>query len=312
MAASFPLPDALVLGGGGILGEAWMSSLLAGLEAEAGLDARSCGHFVGTSAGSIVAAGLAAGRSPEGIADDPGLTEPADAAEAPRGSRSRAPLGLLGRGLSLSAVATAPLAPLALAAAAPGGRLARRALLARAPRPSRRRQLAVLGRAIEQAGPTFDGRLRVVAVERASGRRVVFGGAKAPPASVADAVMASCSVPWLFAPITIGGREYVDGGVWSPTSMDVAPVGRGARVLCLNPTGFVPSGANAAFGSIGVLSRSIAAVEALALRRRGAQVQVVAPDRAAQRAIGLNLMDPGPRSRVVQAGYAQGRALARG
>ncbi|MCV5342591.1 patatin-like phospholipase family protein, partial [Escherichia coli] len=58
-----------------------------------------------------------------------------------------------------------------------------------------------------------------------------------PRAEVADAVTASCSVPWLFAPVRIAGRDYVDGAVWSPTDLDAAPAGRGTRVLCLTPTG---------------------------------------------------------------------------
>src|SRR4051794_32391214 len=58
-------PDVLVLGAGGTLGEAWMRGLLSGLEAAADLDFRECEYFVGTSAGSIVAATLAAGRRPE-------------------------------------------------------------------------------------------------------------------------------------------------------------------------------------------------------------------------------------------------------
>ena len=57
-------PDVLVLGAGGTLGEAWMRGLLAGLEAAGGPDMRACEYFVGTSAGSIVAATLAAGRPP--------------------------------------------------------------------------------------------------------------------------------------------------------------------------------------------------------------------------------------------------------
>ena len=57
-------PDVLVLGGGGPLGEAWLRSLLAGLEADTGWDLREADAFVGTSAGSIVAATLAAGRRP--------------------------------------------------------------------------------------------------------------------------------------------------------------------------------------------------------------------------------------------------------
>ncbi|MBV9473186.1 MAG: patatin-like phospholipase family protein, partial [Solirubrobacterales bacterium] len=54
-------PDVLVLGGGGVLGEAWMMGVLAGLEDGSGFDLRACEYFVGTSAGSIVAAHLVAG-----------------------------------------------------------------------------------------------------------------------------------------------------------------------------------------------------------------------------------------------------------
>ena len=55
------IPDVLVLGGGGILGEAWMTAVLAGLEETSGFDPRGCEGYVGTSAGSIVAAALVAG-----------------------------------------------------------------------------------------------------------------------------------------------------------------------------------------------------------------------------------------------------------
>src|SRR5688572_16904987 len=49
-------PDVLVLGGGGLLGEAWMTGVLAGIEDATGADMRSCRAYVGTSAGSIVSA----------------------------------------------------------------------------------------------------------------------------------------------------------------------------------------------------------------------------------------------------------------
>jgi NTE family protein len=62
--AVFQTPDVLVLGGGGILGEAWMGAVLAGLQDAAGFDPRECEGYVGTSAGSIVAAALAAGVDP--------------------------------------------------------------------------------------------------------------------------------------------------------------------------------------------------------------------------------------------------------
>ena len=57
-------PNVLVLGGGGLLGEAWMTGVLAGYEDATGADVRRCRRFVGTSAGSIVASSLVAGRSP--------------------------------------------------------------------------------------------------------------------------------------------------------------------------------------------------------------------------------------------------------
>ena len=58
-------PDVLVLGAGGTLGEAWMRGLLDGAGHASGIDFRDCEYFVGTSAGSIVAAFLAAGREPD-------------------------------------------------------------------------------------------------------------------------------------------------------------------------------------------------------------------------------------------------------
>src|ERR1700726_663714 len=54
-------PDVLVLGGGGILGEAWMSAVLAGLDEAEGFDARGCASYVGGPARGGVAAAPPAG-----------------------------------------------------------------------------------------------------------------------------------------------------------------------------------------------------------------------------------------------------------
>ena len=70
--AGFDPPDVLVLGGGGILGEAWMRAVLAGLEEATGFDPRGCEGFVGTSAGSIVAAALARASARRAAGEDAG------------------------------------------------------------------------------------------------------------------------------------------------------------------------------------------------------------------------------------------------
>jgi NTE family protein len=303
------MPDVLVLAGGGVIGEAWMTGVLAGIEDAARIDLRRVESLVGTSAGSIVAASLAAGRSPRRPRGD----ETADlgAPAAPPEEEDPAAQGA-GWRLARSAArwgwaATAPLAPAAIALGAPGGALARSALLARAPSSGRR--LDGLRAEVARAGARFDGRLRICCVDKASGRRVVFGAPGAPEATVADAVTASCSIPWVFAPVEIGGREYVDGGVWSVTNLDVAPVGRDTQVLCLDPTASLGPGAGA-MGALRQAFRVAAAVELQALRGRGARVRHLAPDAEAASAMGNDFMATGPTGRVLAAGYRQGRALA--
>jgi NTE family protein len=302
MPASFNPPDVLVLGGGGILGEAWMSALLAGIEDAAGFDARDCEGFVGTSAGSIVAAALAGGvRADARLGDMPEQPPPGDDDVA--GDDSRRGDGVATRAVRAGfATAAAPVAALALPTMAPGGAFVRRLALGRVPRGTR--SLGGMGRRIDSLGARFDGRLAVSAVDLESGRRVMFGQPDAPAASVGQAVEASCAIPGVFRPVAIGGRSYVDGGAWSPTNLDTASVKRGTRVLCLNPTGSI--------AALGLASQSMARVEALVVERRGAHVQLVAPDDGARTALGRNLMDPGPRPEVIAAGFEQGRRLGAG
>ena len=284
--------------------------LLAGIEDATGLDFRRCEYFVGTSAGSIVAAHLVAGSSPRRPARIPERDQPArPAPAAPAGRLADTGARSARRAGDWALAMAATFAPLALGIAAPGGALARGLLLSRLPRP--RESLDGLRGHVERAGARFDGRLRVVAVERRSGRRVVFGSPGAPPASVAEAVAASCTVPWLFAPVTIGGHEYVDGGVWSPTNLDVAPAGRGTHILCLNPTASL-RGTGDVIGMFRRVSRSAAGVETLAVRRRGASVRTIGPSVHAAAAMGINLMDRARTQDAISAGYEQGVELAGG
>jgi NTE family protein len=298
-------PDVLVLGGGGLLGVEWMMGVLAGIEDETGFDLRGCEHFVGTSAGAIVAARLAGGRSPR-RPDAVGTDLGPPVALEPQGSAATA-LDAVRRTGEWTLAAWAPLAPMALAVSGRGGALLRAGLLASIPRPYR--TLDDLHDYIARDRVRFDGRLRVACVDRRRGRRVVFGSPGAPHATVAKAVEASCAVPWLFAPVTIGADEYVDGGVWSPTNLDAAPAGRDTHVLCLNPT----AGINGTHRLVTVarrVARSAAAVETLALRRRGAIVQAIAPNLESAGTMGADFMDPAPRAYALAAGYRQGAAAA--
>jgi NTE family protein len=300
----FESPEVLVLGAGGILGEAWMGGLLAGLTEATRFDPRDCEHFVGTSAGSIIAAGLAGGVDPasrlEQLPEQP-------AALGEEESRRSLLGGALRFGRGAGATAFAPLAALALRSTAFSGAAVRRAALARV--PTGKRSLAGLGTAIGQLGLDWDGRLLVVAVEVETGRRAIFGMPGETQLSVPQAVEASCAIPGVFRPVRSNGRTYVDGGAWSLTNLDVAPVERGTRVLCLNPTGSLGPTASLR-GAVGPLSRSVAAVEALALQRRGAVVKTLAPDAEAARAMGGDFMDGRRRSAAQQAGYAQGLRAA--
>ncbi len=282
-----------------------MMGVLAGIEDGADVDLRKCESFVGTSAGAIVAAHLVAGNAPR---------RPSSV-----GTELQLSTGGPSRGLAVAAAAAArragqaalaassAFAPLALGMAAPGGALARALLLRGLPRPPD--TLSGLRAHIESSPATFDGRLRITAVDRGNGRRVVFGSPGAPAASVGQAVEASCTVPWLFAPVRIAGREYVDGGVWSPTNLDAAPAGRDTHVLCLNPTASLAT-RHTMLTVMRNVARSAVSIEALAVRRRGAQVRTIAPNAECAAAMGSNFMDQEPRTRVLSSGYRQGLLVA--
>ena len=282
-----------------------MMGVLAGIEDGTGFDLRDCDYYVGTSAGSIVAAHLVAGQPPRRPSAVGADLEP-PIAQRPADGLAAAGLAAARKAGAWAMAAGATFAPMALGIAAPGGAVVRAAMLRRLPRPTD--TLAGLRRSLDRLEPRFDGRLRVAAVDRRNGRRVVFGSPGAPDAGVAEAVEASCTVPWLFAPVTISGREYVDGGVWSPTNLDVAPAGRDTHVLCLNPTASIP-GSNGVLAVVRNVSRTAVALETLVLRRRGAAVRMLAPNAECAATMGTNFMDRELSGRVLAAGYRQGLAF---
>jgi len=282
-----------------------MSALLAGIDDSEEFDARDCACYVGTSAGSIVAASLVAGLAP-GVRLGR-LSRSAAVFSEDVDERVTALRQAFGAAADIAGAAAAPLASLASASTAAAGAMLRRTVLLGI--PAGQRSLAELGRRVELAGVRWDGRLRIVALERESGRRVVFGAPGAPELSVSSAVQASCAIPGVFRPVTAKGRTYVDGGVWSPTNMDTAEAAKGERVLCLNPTGSLRPTIGALAGALGPLSRGIARSEALVLKNRGAILTTINPDEGSAAAMGTNLMDRQRRQAVIGAGLAQGHRL---
>lgn len=115
------------------------------------------------------------------------------------------------------------------------------------------------------------------------------------------AVAASCAVPGIFLPVTIGGRRYMDGGMRSDTNADL--VAGYERVLIIAPIG--PNGTSG-----GLAAQRPVLREAEQLRATGAQVELVVPDAESLSAFGLNLMDTSRRVSAAEAGLRQGEAVA--
>lgn len=77
----------------------------------------------------------------------------------------------------------------------------------------------------------------IVAVDLSNGQRVTFGAPGEPNATCGQAVAASCAVPGVLEPVTIGQRRYIDGGVASFTNLDLALAAGATHITVLNPVG---------------------------------------------------------------------------
>lgn len=69
----------------------------------------------------------------------------------------------------------------------------------------------------QQPIQNFPIRFAAVATEADTGRKVVF-----TRGNTGQAIRASCSIPNVFVPVTIAGKEYVDGGLVSPIPIETA------------------------------------------------------------------------------------------
>jgi NTE family protein len=295
----------LVLGAGGIQGGAWLTGGLDALAKETGWDPAEADYIVGTSAGSMIGALLAGGVPPwfmvahsrgetfEGLLDATGRP----AAEADRAAGARfdlertwPPLGPGSWQLALRTLMRPRRYPPAAVAA---GWLPRGVMSTESLKEQIRRVIP------EGWGPHPN--LWILACDYATGRRVAFGRPESPTAALADAVAASCAIPGFYHPVEIGGRRYVDGGMYSTSNLDVIRNESLDLVVCLNPTSSLhPSQGWNPFEWIRGASGRRLGSEAKKLRALGTEVVLIQPTAADLAVMPRNLMSRANRNPVIE------------
>ena len=303
----------LVLGAGGVVGQAYQAGVLAALQREAGWDPRTAAVIVGTSAGSVTGAALRVGVP----ATDLAATLYGMPTSRRGGAILRRILPADSEPLPTPTLA-ALLQPWNLPSPALIARIARRPLAFRPEVAAMtllpRGQIDISSRAQgldKYIGKRWPQGLRICAVRRTDGARVVFGREGAPPARLASAVLASCAIPSYFRPVVIDGIEYVDGGVHSVTNADVL---RDEGLDTVVVVSSMSADHGNAGGADGLLRRTVhrrMEREIARLQAAGTAVIRLEPGRESRRAMGIRAMaeDRGPR--VIEAAYEETRLRVR-
>lgn len=288
------MTKALVLSGGGAVGIAWEIGMAAGL-ARGGVDVRDADFIVGTSAGSAVGAQLALGRDLEELVSRQRRVGTTSAAVSSGGSAA----GPGGEQMAkLFAVITE-------AMAGDGPAEARRAAIGRfalAADALPEDQFVAAFRYLK--GEPWPARFACPAVDAVSGEVAVWDIRAG--VELDRAVASSCAVPGLFAPITINGRRYLDGGFRSGTNADLASGHDRVLIISLLRAVAADAGQDSRLTPAGQLDSELAA-----LAEGGSVVQVVEADAAGARAMGINLMDRAAIPAAVDEGIRQGESEAR-
>ena len=281
---------ALVLGGGGSAGNAWLIGVIAGLS-DAGLDVTKADLIIGTSAGSTAAAQVTSSPATELLAQILSAA-PRQPTGPIRSGGGRVPIGPAGdhmeRTSRIIAAAKDPAdmrrkigaAAVEMDAGADGS-------------GQERWRATVAARLPSQDWPQQT--VLITAVDANTGEPVVFD--RHCGVDLADAVAASCSSG---VPYRIGQDRYIDGGYRRNENADLA-AGYG-RVLVLSPLG----GRTRTPLDWGMQLSA----QSDDLRAGGARVETIVPDSNSLNAFGTNLMDLSTRLPAARAGYDQGSGLA--
>ena len=288
--ASFEGERALVLGGGGSTGNAWLIGVIAGLF-DAGLDVTTADLTIGTSAGSTAAA-QTAGATPSELLAAILAAAPQQQRDPTGSARGRGPVRPVTEHLERIRRIIAS----AEDAADMRRRLGAAALEADAASDGSWQaqwRATVASRLPTQRWP--DRRVLITAVDARTGEPVVFD--RDSGVDLADAVAASCSSG---RPYTIGDNPYIDGGYRRNENADLAA--GYARVLVLSPFG------GRTLHPLDWGMQLAAQVDEL--RARGSSVETIFPTSDAEHLFGANAMDLSLRPPAARAGHDQGSALA--
>lgn len=282
---------ALVLGGGGSAGNAWLIGVIAGLF-DAGLDVTEADLIIGTSAGATAAAQITSAHPARLLADILSAAPP----QRPRPAGSdRGPDAL--RPVSDQMRRTSDIIAAAEDAADMRRKLGAAALELDAMSDGSGQsqwRATVAARLPNQHWPQRT--ILLTAVDAQTGEPVVFD--RHSGVDLVDAVAASCASG---APHRIGDNRFIDGGYRRSSENADLAAGYG-RVLVLSPFG----GRSRAPLEWGMHL----AAQVDELRAGGSRVEIIVPDSASLDAFGSNMMDLSTRPPAAQAGYDQGRACA--
>ncbi len=269
------MTSGVVLGGGGIAGVAWEAGIVIGLR-RAGVDLSSAEVIVGTSAGSIVGSHVAFATDLQALAALTSARTGAETAAMPA--------------VDLDVILNA-LAPLFDQALDPAEARRRVGAAARATAGDEEAHIARIASLLPAAERWPQRRLLVTAVDTESGEPVAWHGGSGVP--LGRAVAASCAVPAVYPPVTIGGRRYMDGGVRSVTNADLAS--GASAVIVLDAVGHLTPR--------GPLQDELAALGA-------ASTLVITPDDSAAAVMGTNLLDGAIAAPALGAGLKQAMSYA--
>ena len=272
----------LILGGGGIVGIAWETAVLAGLQDACGFDPSESAVVVGTSAGSVVGAIVALGKN---------LTEVAGQLRADRTSRAGTTTPP-----DFSSGAMAEIFSLFQSEA---GRTREGALrmgeLAMKAEPALTEDafLKSFDRTVgTDVWPDVD--LRVTSTNCRTGERAVWDKTSGIP--LQRAVASSCAIPGFYPTVSFNGEHYMDGPRGMGYNADIVRNHGLDAVLFLGPD---------LGGGLAWMMKS----ELDALRTLGVKMHAITGGDEFQ-AAGFNLMDPASRERAVDIGLREGKAEA--